>query len=185
MPYARLLVPVIPCGVLVCAMTGGPRRLAVLAAMALAIQGVLGWRHLPEATRTAASRRGVMAQLAPALAGAERVAGLDVGLLAGSHAGAIVDLAGLTMPEVAKLRGGHTSKHLPEGFLDAQRVDAFVLWAPASAVVELGPRAVFGRVVETRLARSPATIASFTEYASIPWDDAGASLVVFRRASTR
>lgn len=116
-----------------------------------------------------------------ALAGATGVAGLDVGFLAASYDGPIVDLAGLTDPAVARLRGGHTSKALPEGFLDTRDVDALVLWAPPGSVVELGPRALFGRVVETRLARSQAVRASFAEFSRMPWDAQGAELVVFRR----
>jgi hypothetical protein len=184
MPYARLLVPAIPCAAIVAAFaarSSRPYLVPVVLSAAVALQGAFGWRHRAEAASVAAARRAVIAALTPALAGATRVAGLDVGFLAASHEGPIVDLAGLTDPAVARLRGGHTSKAIPEGFLDAREVDALVLWAPHGSVVELGPRALFGRVVETRLARSPAVRASFTEFARVPWDARGAELVVFRR----
>jgi hypothetical protein len=136
------------------------------------------------ASGVASTREHVIAELAPQLARCARVAGLDAGFLGAAFPGPIVDLAGLTDPTVAALRGGHTSKALPEGFLDARGVDAFVLWAPPGSVVELGPAALFGRVVETRLARSPAVRVSFTEYARVPWDARGAELVVFRRSAS-
>jgi len=41
----------------------------------------------------------------------------------------VVDLAGVTDPEVAYLPGGHTSKRLPMDFLERRRVDALVLLA--------------------------------------------------------
>jgi len=107
-----------------------------------------------------------------------------VGFLGAAFPGRIVDLAGLTDAAVARLRGGHTSKVLPEGFLDARSVDAVVFWAPEGSVVELGPGALFGRVVETRLARSPAVRASFTERARVPWGPRGAELVVYARSKT-
>jgi hypothetical protein len=181
MPYARLLVPVIPCAVPIVAFASAARVGAVAVLAALALQGAFGWRHRGEAVEVSSSRRAVVERLAPALAGSGRVAGLDIGFLAAAFPGPILDLAGLTDPEVARLRGGHTSKALPEGFLDARRADTLVLWAPRGSVVELGPRAVFGRVVETRLARSPAVRASFTESVRIPWDARGAELVVYRR----
>jgi hypothetical protein len=181
MPYARLLVPVVPCAVPLVAFSI-PSRLASLAIVAsLAVQAAFGWRHRAAAVQVAGARREVIAALRPALAGAERVAGLDVGFLAAAHAGPIVDLAGLTDPAVARLRGGHTSKAIPEGFLDARAVDALVLWAPAGSVVTLGPGALFGRVVETRLARSPSVRASFTESVRIPWGASAAELVIYRR----
>jgi hypothetical protein len=186
MPYARLLVPAIPCAAVLVAFAARSSRpyvVPVVLSAAVALQGAFVWRHRAEAAQVAEARRAVIAALTPALAGATRVAGLDVGFLAASYEGPIVDLAGLTDPAVARLRGGHTSKAIPEGFLDAREVDVLVLWAPPGSVVELGPRAIFGRVVETRLARSPAVRVSFTEYARIAWDGRGAELVVYRRRS--
>jgi hypothetical protein len=183
MPYARLLVPVVPCAVPLVAFAVTARLFPLALAAAVVLQGAFGWRHRAAAVPVAEARRAVIAGLGPALAGAPRVAGLDIGFLAAAYEGPIVDLAGLTDPAVARLRGGHTSKAIPEGFLDVRGVDALVLWAPPGSVVELGPRALFGRVVETRLARSPAVRVSFTEYARVAWDGRGAELVVYRRRS--
>jgi hypothetical protein len=181
MPYARLLVPVVPAlAIFGASVDSSWGRVGVLV-LTVGSNLALGWCHRDEATAIASKRERVIAELAPQLAGCARVAGLDVGFLGAAFPGPVVDLAGLTDPAVALLGGGHTSKLLPEGFLDARAVDALVLWAPPGSVSELGPEARFGRVVETRLARSPAVRASFTEYARVPWDARGAELVVFAR----
>ncbi len=181
MPYARLLVPVVPCLLVCVAAIDGARGRAFIVMSALCTQVFFGWSHWREATGVAADRFAVIERLAPEIAGLKIVAGLDVGFLGAAFAGPVVDLAGLTLEEVARLPGGHTSKRLPEGFLDAQRVDGLVLWAPGGSVTALGEGALFGRVVETRLARSPAVARAFYEKCRIPWGHGGAELVVFVR----
>lgn len=185
MPYARLLVPVLPSVAVVAASISSTGARSVLAALVLSVNVVFGWRHRADAAAVWSKRASVIEALAPALASHARVAGLDVGFLGAAFAGSIVDLAGLTDPAVARLRGGHTSKALPEGFLDTRGADALVLWAPPGSRVELGPQAVFGRVVETRLARSPRVAATFEERTRIPWDASGAVLVVYGRRAPR
>ena len=181
MPYARLLVPGIPCmAVMISAMPSGAVR-GLTCVVAMVAQLFFGWSHRAEATRVVAERLAVIERLRPALRGQRVVAGLDVGTLAASHEGRIVDLAGLTMAEVARMQGGHTSKRIPEGFLNEQEVDALVMWAPNGSEVELGPSALFGRAVETRLARSPAVRASFKEINRVAWDSQGATLIVYVR----
>jgi len=184
MPYARLLAPAVPAlALLVAAMP--VRALYMLACAAtLATEALFGWRHRDAAVHVAADRLAIVDALTPALAGAHAVAGLDVGYLGAAFAGPVVDLAGLTLPAVARLPGGHTSKQLPEGFLDAHEVDALVLWAPVGSRVELGRDALFGRVVETRLARSPSVARAFVEAARVPWDSRGTMLVIYTRRAT-
>ncbi len=68
----------------------------------------------------------------------------------------IVDLAGLTDPEIAALRGGHTSKAIPEGLLDARGVDAVVLLLKEGEVLEAPwSKSFFARSVELRVASFP------------------------------
>lgn len=181
MPYARLLVPVVPALALLVAAAPVHAVYTGSIALALIAEAAFGWRHREVAVRVAADRLAIVDALAPALRGAHTVAGLDVGHLGAAFSGPVIDLAGLTSPSVARLPGGHTSKQLPEGFLDTHDVDALVLWAPALSRVELGRDAVFGRVVETRLARSASVARAFGEAARIPWDSRGTMLVVYTR----
>jgi len=69
----------------------------------------------------------------PLLAGAKRVASLDVGWVGAAGDYDVIDLAGVTDPEVAYLPGGHTSKRLPADFLERRGVDALVLLANVDA----------------------------------------------------
>jgi hypothetical protein len=181
MPYARLLVPVVPALAVLAASVSSTAARALLAALVLAADLAFGWRHRGTAVAVWSGRVRVIEALEPLLQGRTRVAGLDIGFLGAAFAGPVVDLAGLTDPAVAGLRGGHTSKVLPEGFLDERHVDALVLWAPPGSRTELGAEALFGRVVETRLARSRAVASSFVESARLPWGSAGGELVVFVR----
>jgi hypothetical protein len=87
-----------------------------------------------------------IAGAASLLAGSARVASVDIGWIgavaspaAGLRPGMplpgelsgrelqVVDLAGVTDPEVAYLPGGHTSKRLPPDFLERRSVDTLVL----------------------------------------------------------
>jgi hypothetical protein len=49
----------------------------------------------------------------------------------------IVDLAGLTDPEIAALHGGHTSKRVDVSMLEERKVDTIVLLDSAPRTVEL------------------------------------------------
>jgi hypothetical protein len=91
----------------------------------------------------------MMTDVAPLLAGAERVASLDIGWVGAAGPHTVVDLGGVTDEEVAYLPGGHTSKRLPMDFLERRNVDALVLLlAPGN--LSRPPR--FARHVEARSA---------------------------------
>jgi hypothetical protein len=154
MPFWRLALPVLP-GVFVVgaallggASAGGRARWAALRFIPAFACALL--LHLAQGSATRAvriDRARMMAELEPTIAGTRRVATLDVGWVGASDAHEIVDLAGVTDPEVAYLSGGHTSKRLPPDFLERRGVDALVLLAdePSS---EHGPR--YARQVEQR-----------------------------------
>ena len=83
------------------------------------------------ATRAVRAERAPLVAALPALLEpARRVATLDVGWVGAAGDYSVIDLAGVTDPEVAYLPGGHTSKRLPPDFLERRRVDALVLLAP-------------------------------------------------------
>lgn len=151
MPFWRLAMPVFPGVLLVGArlLAGtGPKLAALRLLPAFACAALL---HAAQgnATRAVRSERAALiAALAPLLGNARRVATLDVGWVGAAGDHAVLDLAGVTDPEVARLPGGHTSKRLPARFLERHRVDALVLLADASASPEAGPR--YARQVESR-----------------------------------
>ena len=75
-----------------------------------------------------------MADARPLLEGASRVAALDVGWVGAATDADVVDLAGLTDPEIAALPGGHTSKRVDAMFLLARDPDVLVFYRPPRVV---------------------------------------------------
>jgi len=132
MAYARLFVPLVPpllfvhlhsaniaCGPLfwlrsACALG--------LAAWIFAGPGMDG-RHVMR------DRADLVARARPIIAGAKHVAAVDIGWVSACTEGDIVDLAGLTDPEIAALHGGHTSKRVDASMLLDRKVDLVVLWS--------------------------------------------------------
>lgn len=172
MPYARLLVPVTPSLVLVAVDVAGGAAFAVRAAVAVALGGLLAVRAAPAGRRVTRDRADLVLAARPLLAEARVIAGLDVGWLSAAvppHV-RIVDLAGLTDPEIAVLGGGHTSKRVDLSMLDARSVDTFVAYDAA-------------RVVEQRLLSTPRFAETFTRIATLPLGTAGASYGVYRRVA--
>jgi hypothetical protein len=154
MPFWRLAMPVFP-GVFVLGAAVAERssrlanalRLSVVLACGALLQVAKG----QETRAVRAERARLMARAAPLLQGAERVASVDVGWVGAAGGYQVVDLAGVTDPEVAYLPGGHTSKRLPPDFLERRDVDALVLLLAPDAPPALGPSPRFARPVETRL----------------------------------
>ncbi len=160
MPLSRLAVPALPTAILAAArLAEASRTPAVVLRVALALAGEvfqIGKAGPADIAAVGARRRAVIDAARPLLEGAKVVAALDVGWLGAATDATIVDLAGLTDPDIAVLPGGHTSKAIPARLLDARGVDAVVL------LVKEGERVVtpwtdtfFGRIVELRLASVP------------------------------
>jgi hypothetical protein len=68
----------------------------------------------------------------------------------------VVDLAGVTDETIGRLRGGHTSKRIPEALLEHRGVDAAVLLANGPVSAGYLPEAPWARAVEARVAREAA-----------------------------
>ncbi len=138
MPYARLLVPVLPALALVPAWDALRSRVCAVLALVCAL-GV-GWRAAPQGVHVGSDRERVAA----ALAGLPvPVAALDVGFVAiAAGDGLVIDLGGLTDRELAALPGGQTSKRIDLGMLEARGVRAVVTWG------EHGSRIVEQRIVQ-------------------------------------
>jgi len=107
----------------------------------------------------------------PELADARRIAVLDVGWPTAASEATIVDLAGLTDPEIAALPGGHTSKRIDAAFLLARDPDVILLYWRT-----LDGERVYRSVVEARLASSELIARHYEARATLPSygeDDAG------------
>jgi hypothetical protein len=152
MPLSRLVVPVLPGVVLVAAhLAGVASAWSMIARTVVAAAGLVfqAWRAAPDARRVGEERRALIEEMRPSLAGAEVVATLDVGWVGAATDASIVDLAGLTDPSIAVLPGGHTSKRIPSGLLEARHVDAVVLLLlDGHDVASPWTDSYFGRAVE-------------------------------------
>jgi hypothetical protein len=136
MPFWRLAMPVLP-GVLLVgsALLGATssRWWAARFVPALAAAALLHVAQGAAAREVRAQRARLIEALPALLGGAERVASLDVGWVGAAGSYEVIDLAGVTDPEVAYLHGGHTSKRLPPDFLERRGVDALVLLTDESS----------------------------------------------------
>jgi hypothetical protein len=101
--------------------------LLVRSAVAIAGQLFVVISHGPNLADTESQRFAVIDAFGEQLRGAKAVAALDIGWVGATTPATVVDLAGVTDPQVAVLRGGHTSKRIPTWFLDAREVDTLVV----------------------------------------------------------
>ena len=159
MPLSRLVVPALPAVVLAAAHVASvvdARIAGGRIALALAGELFVSARIGPTAARVGADRIRLVEELRGALAGVRVVAALDIGWLGAATEATIVDLAGVTDPAIGALPGGHTTKRVPIGLLDARGVDALVLLLGEGEELR-GPwaEARFARGVEQRIASFP------------------------------
>jgi hypothetical protein len=174
MPFARLMVPVVPSLAWAAVLVSEhafrwatlSRSLAAIALAALLL--VIGRRTIADARRVADDRASLVAEAGPLLAGATRVAALDVGWVGAATDADVVDLAGLTDLEIAALPGGHTSKRVDAMFLLARDPDVLVFYHPA-------------RVVEERLETDDVVARHFEQSVWLPLGRGGAGYVVMTR----
>jgi hypothetical protein len=183
MPLYRLMVPVLPGLILAGAESNQvtavrwPGLLRVAAALAVCVN--LAASRGQSAANVGTQRALLIDGARPHLASARKVATLDVGWVGAATAAAVVDLAGVTDPSVARLPGGHTTKRLPMGFLDARQVDALVVLAERPKLVPLADLTVM-RGVEARLSVLDSA-ASFAPVAIVPLAGTTQAYVVYRR----
>jgi hypothetical protein len=175
MPYARLVAPVVPsllyASVLIGSEGEARRRWALRGRAAVAIG--LGLRTVivaaPPGRQVGPDREGLVRTVSPLVTGRRRVATVDVGWVSAATEADIVDLAGVTDPEIAVLGGGHTSKRVDAALLLAKSPEALLLYAHASDLpLARWQEAVFPRVVEARLARSELLASHFVPAAFVP-----------------
>lgn len=171
MPYARLVVPILPglalaaADVAEVAHRGATLARAALAAV-LAVYTIQG--AAPAGRHVGRDRAALVARARPALASSKVIAALDIGWVGAASEAMIVDLAGLTDPAIALLPGGHTSKNVDLAMLLDRQVDTVLVYTP--------PRAV-----ESRLLHAPLFRERFEAAEKLPLGETATEYVVFRR----
>ncbi|HET7543971.1 MAG TPA: hypothetical protein VFK05_29070 [Polyangiaceae bacterium] len=156
MALYRLAVPVLPAAALAAAHLAEHARLAwAIPRLALAFCGalVLAIGLGPSARNVGADRARLIAHARPIFSRDQRIATLDVGWVGAASDADVIDLAGVTDPEVALFPGGHTSKRIPGPYLFARRPTAIVLLlARGEQLSTPFEESGFARAVEQRVA---------------------------------
>ena len=156
MALFRLVVPALPAAALAAAHLAEHARLAFAIprfALALSSALLLAVGLGPSARQVGAERARLIAQARPVLARDPRIATLDVGWVGAASNADVIDLAGVTDPQVALFPGGHTSKRIPAAWLFARQPSAVVLLlARGSQLAVPFENSFFARAVEQRIA---------------------------------
>jgi hypothetical protein len=162
MVLLRLAAPVFPAALRIAVLLNEQRKTAwalpawVCAGAATAYLGLATGRP---GRHIAQQRTALIESARPKLSGAKVVATLDVGWLGAAHAQTVIDFAGVTLPAVAHLAGGHTTKRIDSALLRSRNVDRVVLLlAPNAAVEPVWEESHFARGVEVRAARLAAEL---------------------------
>ena len=185
MPYARLVAPIVPAMLVAFVRLAPSGRLSCHLLRATAAVGCALWLT-PGSVRTlrrAGEERARMIEVArPLLASAKRIAALDIGWVSAISEATIIDLAGVTDPEVAVLGGGHTSKRITPAFLLANAPDVAVFYAdPLPSSPDAVDVDAFPRVVEARLVRAELFATHFAPTALLPLGERGAGYVIYSK----
>ena len=186
MPYARLFVPLVPAALVAAAELGGPSRAGTLRlACAAALGAAMFVARGPTGRQVMRDRLALVEAARPALRDTRAIAALDIGWVSAATEAPIVDLAGLTDPEIAALRGGHTSKAVAPRVLLDRDVDELLVYTtslaaapPEGTSVETLPGA---RGVEARLLGSELVRTRFRVVGVLPLGEAGAGYVRLKR----
>jgi hypothetical protein len=189
MPYARLVAPIVPSLLLVfvgSAKHGAAGTAAARSAVTLGLGAYLLFTAAPAARHVMADRARLVEEARPYVEGASRVASLDVGWPSAATEADLVDLGGLTDPEVAAMPGGQTSKRISDVWLLGRHPDVLLAYVPRfEGPLEAWRDARFTRGVEARLAGSDLVARSFAPRAFLPLGDAGAGYLVLTRAGAK
>jgi hypothetical protein len=156
MALYRLAVPALPAAALAAAHLAEHARLAfAIPRFSLALGGalLLAIGLGPSARHVGADRARLIAEARPVLGKDARIATLDVGWVGAASDADVIDLAGVTDPEVASFPGGHTSKRIPGPYLFERRPTAIVLLlARGQELATPFEESGFARAVEQRVA---------------------------------
>jgi hypothetical protein len=185
MPYARLLVPILPSLLFAFVLTvphAHPVASALRATAVLAVALYLLVVAAPNARHVGVDREELILRAKPELANATRIATVDIGWPTADTEATLIDLAGVTDPEVAGLPGGHTSKHVDPAFLLARDPDVLLLYGKrGDLALEQWQEWSYPRVVEARLARAELIARHFRPRAYLPLGMTAMGYVVLTR----
>jgi len=189
MHYFRLIVPVVPSlawAAVLLAEHAHPLATAArsIAAVGLGVLLVVLDRGGADWRRVGADRAALVAAARAPLSGRTRIASLDVGWVGAATEADVLDLGGVTDPEIAALPGGQTSKRVDGILLVDRGADALLLYAPRGLPAEgLGAwsEARYGRsAVEARLAADATVMRRFEPAAWLALGPSGAGYVLLR-----
>jgi hypothetical protein len=187
MPYARLVVPVVPAMAYASVLVAVHERLRWWSLRALTVIGggaaMLWLGRVQLASPVGSDRAALIARARPWLAPIHSIAALDIGWVGASCDAEIIDLAGVTDPSIASLPGGHTSKRVGAMLLVSRGVDALLLYAPRGLPggdLNRWADASYPRAVEARLAWDSAVARRYLPQAWLPLGSAGAGYVLLR-----
>ncbi len=172
MPGFRLLVPALPLYAWLAMLGWFAIRHAAVRVVALVVMLALpilnGVAMAPSVANAEDSREIEGRALAARMSGT--VALVDVGFLSYASGVRVVDLGGVTDPEVAAFPGGHLSKEIPESFLIRRDPDMIVLHAAAPPTVE-GKQlmTLLGYPVERHVAQLPWVREHYEVQAVLPY----------------
>jgi hypothetical protein len=185
MPYARLIAPIAP-SLLYAFVLASPFAhwawAGIRAGVAIALGAYLALTAAPPGRHVGRDRARLVEEARPWLGGAHRVATADIGWPTAATEADIVDLGGLTDPEIASLPGGHTSKRVDATFLLSHDPDVLLLYTDRLDVpVASWTSARFPRVVEARLASSELLASHFEARAFFSLGASGAGYFLLTR----
>jgi hypothetical protein len=185
MPYARLLAPVVP-SLLYAAVLLAPVSMPGLVLARSSLSILLGSRVMifaaPAGRHSGPDREELAVRVAPIIAGLPRIASVDIGWVSAATEADIIDLGGVTDPEIAALGGGQTSKRVDGSLLLAKDPDALILYASAEGLpLERWREAFFPRVIDARLARDDLVDAHFAAAVFTPLGATGYGYYVLLR----
>ncbi|WP_394826724.1 hypothetical protein [Pendulispora albinea] len=185
MPYARLFAPVAPslAWAYVLALPHAHRIATALRAGVAIAAGAVNFVHAAPLGRAVMDdRRALVERARPYLDGVGSVAAVDIGWISAATEGRIVDLAGVTDPDIAVLPGGHTSKRVDPALLLSKNPDALLFYIRGAAPdLSAWPNAPYGYLVEARLAHAELLGAHFAPRAFLPLGHRGAGYFLLTR----
>jgi hypothetical protein len=185
MPYARLMAPIAP-SLLYAFVLAAPHAHRSATASRVTVAFAVGAYFMvysaPAGRHVQRDREALIARTRPFVEDARSIASLDIGWPSAASEGAIVDLAGLTDPEIAVLPGGHTSKRVDVPFLLARKPEYVLVFVDkrAGESLEAWRDALFTRVLEARFAESDLFASHFHAIAFLPLGDRGNGYFLLR-----
>lgn len=184
MPYGRLVAPIAPSLAIVFVRSASQARawsVALRSVLALALGGWFLVSAAPRGRHVARDREALIDASRPYLQDAHVVATADIGWPSAATEADLVDLAGLTDPNIAVLAGGHTSKRVDPSFVLEDKPDVILLYATAGVTAQSlddWSTAEYEKLVDVRLASSPTIRDRFVAVGFLPLGSAGAGYVV-------